>query len=637
MGAEKVTLVKDAASRHRHLKNLLRDLKALQLMLDNDLFENDVQRIGAEQEFCFVDAHWRPAPVLMEVLERINDEHFTTELARFNMEINLDPVLFKGRCLSELESTLSNYLRRADEAANQVGAHALLCGILPTIRYGDINYDNLTPLPRYRALMELLHELHRGLFEFRIDGPDEVVINDGLALFEASNTSFQVHLQIPAPLFSQYYNWSMAVTGPLLSASTNSPLLLGKRGWRETRIALFQQSIDTRSTSEMVRERSPRVCFGTGWVEQSILDIFKDDIARHRVMLASTREEDPLQVLAEGGVPKLYSLSVHNGTVYRWNRPCYGITDGKPHLRIEMRVLPTGPSVIDEVANAAFWLGMMKGMPDDYADIKNKMAFDNVKENFFRAARHGMGSYLWWGTPARRYPAAELLLKELIPIAREGLQKANIAAQDTSRYLDIIQERVETGRTGSQWQLSSLEQLCKEGKKEEALVATTAAMFNRQQQAMPVHQWPLARLDEAGSWKNRYWTVEQIMSTDLFTVNENDPVDFAANLMDWRNVRHLPVENEKGQLVGFITASMLLRFYSQSENHPVRASVGEIMNTDLFFILPEMSTVEALHLMRDRKLGYLPVMRNGNLIGLVTEYDFVNVAAHLMKEIFSTQ
>ncbi|MBL7792083.1 MAG: CBS domain-containing protein [Saprospiraceae bacterium] len=635
MGAEKVTLVKDAASRQRHLKNLLRDLKALQLMLDNDLFENDVQRIGAEQEFCFVDAHWRPAPVIMEVLERVNDDHFTTELARFNMEVNLDPVLFQGDCLSALESTLRNYLYAADMAAQEVGARVLLCGILPTIRQGDINYDNLTPLPRYRALMELLHELHSGLFEFRIDGPDELVINDALALFEGSNTSFQVHLQLPAHSFASYYNWSMAVTGPLLSAATNSPLLLGKRGWRETRIALFQQSIDTRSTSEMVRERSPRVCFGTGWIEDSILDIFKDDIARHRVMLASTREEDPLQILAEGGVPKLYSLNVHNGTVYRWNRPCYGITDGKPHLRIEMRVLPTGPSIPDEIANAAFWLGMVKGMPDDYARMQNKMEFDNVKENFFRAARHGLGSYLWWGSPAKRIPASELLLKELIPLARTGLQKANVRQTDIDRYMDIIQERVESGRTGSQWQLSSLERLKKEGKKEEALVATTAAMFNRQQQDMPVHKWPIAGMEEAGSWANRYWTVEQIMSTDLFTVNENDPLDFAANLMDWRNVRHLPVENEKGVLVGFLTAKMLLRFYSQSENHPVRASVGQIMSTDLYFVTPEMSTIEAVHLMRERQLGYLPVMRNGNLIGLVTEYDFVNVAAHLMNEIYS--
>lgn len=385
----------------------------------------------------------------------------------------------------------------------------------------------------------------------------------------------------------------------------------------------------------MVRERAPRVCFGTGWIENSILDIFKDDIARHRVMLASTREEDPLQILAEGGVPKLYSLNVHNGTVYRWNRPCYGITDGKPHLRIEMRVLPTGPSIPDEIANAAFWLGMVKGMPDDYARMKDKMEFDNVKENFFRAARHGLGSYLWWGSPAKRFPAAELLLKELIPLARTGLQKANVRQADIDHYMDIIQERVESGRTGSQWQLSSLERLKKEGKKEEALVATTAAMFNRQQQDMPVHKWPLAGMEEAGSWVNRYWTVGQIMSTDLFTVNENDPVDFAANLMDWHNVRHLPVEDEKGILVGFLTAKMLLRFYSQSENHPVRASVREIMTSDLHFVSPELSTVEALDMMRERQLGYLPVMRNGNLVGLVTEYDFVNVTANLMKEILS--
>lgn len=635
MGSEKVKLVQDAASRHSHSRQLLRDLKALQYMLDHDMFESDVYRIGAEQEFCFVDQNWRPAPIISQMLELLPDPHFTTEFARFNMELNLDPISFSGGCLSELERTLSGYLQQAENAAQQLGAHVLLTGILPTIRFRDLTPDNLTPLPRYRALVELLHQLRGGLFEFRIDGPDTLVINDGLALFEGSNTSFQVHLQVSPRDFASLYNWSLAVTGPILSACTNSPLLLGRRLWRETRVALFQQSIDTRSSSELMRERSPRVCFGTGWVDKSVTELFKEDIARYQVMLASTREEDALAVLAEGKAPHLYGLNVHNGTVYRWNRPCYGITDGRPHLRIEMRALPAGPSIVDEIANAAFWLGLMRGMPPKYADIAHKLDFDYAKENFFKAARHGLGSYLWWISNGRplRVPAPQLIREELLPIAREGLQKAGVFQDDIDRYLGIIAERVDTGQTGSQWQLSSFDGLKKTGGKDEALVATTAAMFYRQLSGEPVHRWALALLEEAGNWVNRYSTVEQVMSTDLFTVNESDAIDFAANLMDWRNIRHLPVEDERGQMVGLLTSKLLLRFYSQTEHHPVKATVGEVMLREVITVSPETTTLDALDLMREKEVACLPVVRNGNLVGLVTEHDFTKMACNMLREL----
>lgn len=633
MGAEKVSLVKDAEARQQHVARLLRDLKALQWMLDHDCFESDVQRIGAEQEFCFVDQHWRPAPLITQVLEHLSDEHFTTEFARFNIEVNLDPQLFVGSCLSEMELTLKGFLNKAEQAANVSGGHILLSGILPTIRFRDLTPENLTPLPRYRALVDYLHELRGGLFEFRIEGPDALVIKDGLALFEGSNTSFQVHLQVSPHHFASLYNWSMAITGPILSACTNSPLLLGKRLWRETRIALFQQSIDTRNFSELIRERAPRVCFGSGWITNSIADIFKEDIARHRVMLTSTREEDPMAVLAEGGVPKLFTLNVHNGTVYRWNRPCYGITHGKPHLRIEMRALPAGPSVVDEMANAAFWLGLMKGMPSEYAHLAKDFDFDFAKENFFMAARYGLGANLWWagnGRKARRIPAPELLCNILLPIAREGLHKAHILPDDINRYLGVIEERVKTGQTGSQWQLDTYNQLKTMASKDEALVATTAAMFHRQQSEAPVHEWTQGALEETGSLSSRYATIEQIMTTDLITVNADDPIDLASNLMDWRGFNHLPVEDERGVLVGILSSKMLLRFYSQSENHPIRAKVGEIMNTDFIVITPETPTLEALQLLRDHKVECLPIIRNGNLVGLVTEFDFVQIAANLL-------
>lgn len=635
MGAEKVKLIETREERQRNSKQLLNDLKAMQYMLDNKMFESGIRCMGAEQELCFIDPLHRPAPVLMEVLGRLDDPHFTTEFARFNMEINLDPQSFTKSAFSVLEKNLLSFLQTGNEAAAKEQARILLTGILPTIRFRDIKLDNLTPLKRYRALAEKLHELRGGHFDFFIEGPDSLVLNDGLALWEGSNTSFQVHYQVDPEDFAPVYNWSMAITAPLMAASTNSPFLLGKRLWRETRIALFQQSVDTRSQSELYRDRTPRVCFGTGWVKDSILEVYKDDIARHPALLASTREENAMKVLEEGKIPQLYALSVFNGTVYKWNRPCFGMGGNKPHIRIEQRVLPAGPTVKDEVANAAFWLGMMNGLPERYRDLSSKMDFDYAKENFFKAARHGLGSYFMWhdGESHKRLTATELILDELLPIARSGLEKAKIDQQDIDLYLGIIEKRVESGRTGSQWQLTSFNKMKDMVTKDEALVAVTGSMYKQQIKNKPVHEWELAGISDAGTFLNRYKVIDQLMSTDLFTVKENDPLDLAANVMDWRNIRHLPVENSTGKLVGILNCKMLSRFYSHDSNHPVEATVGQVMAKDFPKVSPDTETVKAIAILKESPLGCLPIMRKDKLVGLVTEKDFLQVTENLFTEI----
>lgn len=635
MGAEKVKLIETREDRQKNSRQLLNDLKAMRYMLDNNMFETGIHRIGAEQELCFIDPLKRPAPVLMEVLNEIEDPHFTTEFARFNMEINLDPLPFADDCFSKLEKDMLEFLRVGNDVAAKHQARILLTGILPTIRFSDIKLDNLTPLKRYHALAEKLHELRGGHFEFFIEGPDSLVLNDGLALWEGSNTSFQVHYQVNPEEFAPVYNWSMAITAPLMAASTNSPFLLGKRLWRETRIALFQQSVDTRSQSELYRDRTPRVCFGTGWVKESVLEVYKDDIARHPAILASTRDEDAMQMLKNGKIPHLYALSVFNGTVYKWNRPCFGMSGDKPHLRIEQRVLPAGPTVKDEVANAAFWLGMMHGMPEKYRDLSSRMDFDYAKENFFKAARHGLGSYFMWhdGHIHKRITATELILDELLPIARKGLEKAKVKQEDIDLYLGIIEKRVASGRTGSQWQLSSFNKMKNMASKDEALVAVTGAMYTRQVENKPVHEWSLAEISDAGTWLNRYKVIEQLMSTDLFTVKEDDPLDLAANVMDWRNIRHLPVENSNGKLVGILNCKMLSRYYSHDSNHPVEATVGQVMETDFPHVSPDTETAEAIAILKNSTIGCLPVMRKDQMVGLVTEKDFLQVTENLFAEI----
>ncbi len=626
-----MAIIKDKNQRHQATAHLLQDLKALEKMHENGLFESDIQRIGAEQEVSLVGYDWKPALVLMDILSKINDERFTTELAQFNLEINLDPLVFTGDCLTQLERNLWRLVVKGENVANQFNAHLLLVGILPTLHQSDLDIKNITPSPRYKSLLDMLHELRGDSFEFRIEGKDQWIARAQDSFYESSNTSFQVHYQLPPDGFAASYNWAQAITAPVLACATNSPIFLGKRLWRETRIALFQQSTDVRNTDAHYRDRSPRVDLGTRWVKGSVLDIYRENATRHKPIFVSTRMEDALQVLAEGGVPKLYQLCIHNGTVYNWNRACYGITEGKPHLRIENRVLPAGPTIIDEVANAAFWLGLMKGMPPEYAKIDQRMDFDVAKRNFLYAAQLGLGANFYWNGSTKQIRSDELILKELLPIAREGLANAAVDGKDIDRMLGIIEERVKTGRTGSQWVLDAHKKLSKESNKDDALIALTAGMSRRQQEGSPVHTWDLPETAEAGSWKNRYWTIEQIMKTDLFTVNEDDPVQLAANMMYWQDIRHLPVENNQGELTGLVTCKLVMVFYSNHDDG-TNASVRDIMEKNLVTVSPQTKTMDALELMKKNHFGCLPVLHNNKLVGLVTERDFMNIAAELLKE-----
>ncbi len=630
MGSEKVSILKDSASRINFTKHLLKDVEALEIMLKKGLFEKGIQRMGAEQELCFVDKSWRPAPIAMKVLPILDDDHYTTEYLKFNLEINLDPLVFTGSCFSKLEKDLDYYLKKAEAAANQFDAHIIQVGVLPSIRRRDITFENLTPLKRYKALTDKLRELRGSDFEFRIDGTDELITKDQTTLFEGCTTSFQVHFQIDADKFASSYNWAQAILAPVLSVATNSPLFLGKRLWRESRIAIFQQAIDTRKESESFREESARVCFGNEWIKNSALDYYQDNVSRYQLLLQTNQHEDSLDMIAQGKTPKLRALNVHSGTVYKWNRACYGVTDGKPHLRIENRVFPSGPSSIDQIANTAFWLGLMNGMPPEYANISQRMEFDHAKSNFLKAAKLGMGASFQW-VDGKQLTSVELLKNEMLPIARKGLEKAKVDQKDIERFLGIIEERINTSKTGSQWQLDSFNALRKVGTKDEAIIATTAALFHRQQENIPVHDWSLAEISEAGHWKDRYKYVNQIMSTDLFTVRQDDLLYFVSNIMNWQKIRHVPVENEKGELVGLISSRNLIRYLSKRNTE--HESVESLMTKKPITVSPETLIPEALRLMLDFNVGCLLVVENKRLAGIITEHDLVKITARLWDEL----
>lgn len=289
------------------VRHLLKDVQALEHMLNEGWFEIDKTRIGAEQEICLVDKYWKPAPMAMEILEKTDNPLFTHELARFNAEINLHPLDFSGDCLSKMEAQINDLLKEFRDVANSLDVEVLLTGILPTLRKSDLGMENLTPMERYFALVQAINKLRGNTHELRMRGIDELILKEGSPLLEACNTGFQVHMQVKPDDFVKMYNISQAITGPVLSVATNSPMLFGKRLWKETRVALFQQSIDTRSSTEHLRDTSPRVTFGNDWLRNSILEIYREDIVRYRVILSSEINENVFEKIEQGKVPDLTS------------------------------------------------------------------------------------------------------------------------------------------------------------------------------------------------------------------------------------------------------------------------------------------------------------------------------------------
>ncbi len=614
-------------------KALLVDVSALERMLDAGLIESNVRRIGAEQELFLVDRAMHPALTGLKVLEKVDQTHFTPELGLFNLEINLSPQRLRDDCLWRMEQQIEGLLTQARRAAESIGSRILLTGILPTMKQKHLTLESMTPLPRYLGLNRTTLE-HRGSeFRLSIKGLDELQTSHDNVMFEACNTSFQIHFQVGPDEFAELYNLAQAVTGPVLAAAVNSPVFLQHRLWAETRVALFQQSIDSRSEAHQARQSRPRVVFGDRWVDKSVLEIYREDVARFRVFMSSEVDEDPMAVLDQGGIPKLACLCQHNGTVYRWNRPCYGVHNGVAHLRIEHRALPAGPTVADEIANAAFFHGLMTSLSARYGDITKVLRFDDAKNNFTTAARYGLHARLTW-IDGKTVPADELILNELLPAAREGLESKDIRPVDIDHYLGILEERVRSGRTGSQWALDSLASMGEHGRPDERYRALTACMYLRQMEGKPVHEWEPATLEEGFDWRDSCRTVEQVMSTDLFTLHPEDLVDLAASVMDWEHVRHVPVEDVAGKLVGIVSHRQVLRMVGRGiKDGTAPVAVREIMTPDPLTVDADTLTLTAIEMMREHKVSCLPVTNGeGKLIGIVTEADFIQITARLLEE-----
>lgn len=634
MGSKDVHIAVDQQELRVFTQALLRDVRALERMLDTGLIESGIRRIGLEQEMFLVDEVHRPAPVAVEALERIDDPRVTSEIGRFNLECNAEPLLFGDDCLRRMDENISELIDIVRDAVSGLGARPVLTGILPTLRKSDLTLENMVPEPRYYALNEALTRLRGGPYVFYIKGTDELRLTHDSVMLEACNASFQVHFQVGPDEFARFYNIALAATAPVLAAAVNSPIMLSRRLWHETRIAVFQQSVDTRQTMPDMRDVSPRVSFGRDWVDESVLEIFREDISRFKVILGRKIEEDPMEAIEAGRAPALQALQLFNSTIYRWNRACYGVgDDGRAHLRIENRVLPSGPTVRDEVSNAAFWYGLVSALAEETDDIRERIEFDAVRTNFVASARLGLDAQMEW-LDGLALPAQELICKHLIPLARRGLKAGGIDGADIDHYLGTVYDRVESRQTGAKWALASLADMGQKGTREERLAALVAATYERQSEGAPVHEWELARLAEGGGMRSNYLRLEQYMTTDLVTVNADESVELVANLMDWHRIHHIPVENNDHRLVGLVSHRPLLRFLASEESKRADGPipVRRIMETELITGTPETTTLEAIELMRRNRISSLPVVQEDRLVGMITEHDFMRIASVLLED-----
>lgn len=615
MGDMNVKKLKKKKDRANYVHHLLNDIKALDLMLQKGMIETEPIRIGAEQEFCLVKPNFSPSNNALEILHDINDDHFTTEIGNYNLEANLDPIELKGDCFSHLHKQLKRLIKKAKEAAEKKNTKIVLSGILPSIGLDNIGESQMTPLKRYTVLNEAIKDSRKQDFNIHIQGVDELNLLFDSVMLEGCNTSFQMHLQVNPNEFIDTYNWAQAIAGPVLSACTNSPLLFGKELWSETRIALFTQSIDTRANSFLLNENQSRVSFGKNWYRGSVTDIFKDNISRFRSFLTSAYIKDSVDLIENNKTPRLLALQLHNGTVYPWNRVCYGVGNNIPHLRIENRYIPSGPTIVDEIANMVFWVGVMMGKPKKYNNIHKQWDFRDVKTNFFNAARYGMAAQIYWN--GKYVSCLDLILDELLPMAYKGLYKFGISPKDAEYYLAIIKNRVR-GLNGSEWTIRSYRHLLKSHKRFEAMQILTSKLYEKQKHDYPVSTWRiLQETTELPDKESK--VVKHIMRTDVFSVYETDSIELVLNIMEWKDIHHMPVISHGKELIGVLSWSDIKDFKNIKES--AIKTVGSIMTKSVIAINDQTKIPEAKSLMEANNIHFLPIVKDNKLIGLITSTD----------------
>jgi gamma-glutamyl:cysteine ligase YbdK (ATP-grasp superfamily) len=495
LGEQVAAMQFSRADRTRYRQKVRRCLDVFERMLRESRFEFDKPMTGLEIELNLVDDAGDPTMRNAEVLGAIADPDFQTELGQFNIEINVPPLTLAGTALADLEKTLRTDLNHADDSARTVNARLMMIGILPTLMSAHLSIDSLTANPRYKLLNEQIFAA-RGE-DIRLDisgsgeGAERLRIDSDSIAPESACTSVQCHLQVSPDAFPAYWNAAQSIAGVQLAMCANSPFLFGRQLWRETRIALFDQATDTRSEELKEQGVRPRVWFGERWIT-SVFDLLEENVRYFPALLPIVSEEDPVVTLEAGGVPSLAELRLHNGTVYRWNRPVYDVVGDLPHLRVENRVLPAGPTVVDTLANAALYYGLVRVLAEQDRPVWSRMSFSAAEDNFVSGAKRGIDAPLFW-PGLGDVPATELVLRRLLPIAAEGLSRWGVDSSVAGRLLDILEQRCLTNRNGAEWQVETVRMLESRHNlsRPDALRRMALSYAENMHSNEPVHTWPI--------------------------------------------------------------------------------------------------------------------------------------------------
>src|SRR5580692_2463442 len=462
MGREIQALTISGEDRRKYRDKVRRSLDALARMLREQWFETEPSQVGLEIELNLVDSQGLPSMRNAEVLAAIADPvTWSTEVGQFNLEINVPPRGLDGDSLASLEDEVRGSLNAGDEKAAESGSRLVMIGILPTLAEADTHEGVLSANERYKVLNEQIFAARGEDMRIDITGAEHLLTHASSITPEAACTSVQLHVQVSPDAFASYWNAAQAIAGVQVALAANSPFLFGKQLWHETRITLFEQATDTRPDELKRQGVRPRVWFGERWIT-SVFDLFEENIQYFPALLPICEDEDPVAALEQGTCPQLGEMRLHNGTICRWNRPVYGVVDGQPHLRVENRVLPAGPSVVDVMANAAFYYGLVRVLADEQRPVWTQMTFATAAENLHAAARSGLGAVLYWPGLGEA-PVTELVLRRLLPLAREGLGRWGVGSAHIDRLLGIIEQRCLTGRNGASWQLHAVRTLVSQG------------------------------------------------------------------------------------------------------------------------------------------------------------------------------
>jgi gamma-glutamyl:cysteine ligase YbdK (ATP-grasp superfamily) len=491
MGRDVPAIIVRLQDRRRYRDKVRRCLDVLARMLHESRFKEAPQQVGLEVEFNLVDQAGRAAMRNADVLAAIASPDWAPELGKFNLEVALAPRPLADDALAGLERYLADSLAYGNARAGTLGIRLAMIGTLPTLREADIGTGSMSPNPRFRLLNEQMCEARGEEMRICIEGPERLLTYVDSIMPEAACTSVQMHLQVSPDAFGNYWNAAQAIAAVQVALGANSPYLFGRELWRETRIPLFRQATDTRPDELAVQGVRPRVWFGEQWIT-SVFDLFEENLRYFPALLPLCEDDDPVADLESGSTPELAELTLHNGTVYRWNRPVYSVDDGEPHLRIENRVLPAGPTVTDVIANAAFYYGLVHALAEAERPIWTQMSFVAARDNLTEAARRGIDASIYW-PGLGEVPVTELTLRRLLPLAREGLRRRQVDQPHADRMLDVIEQRCLTARTGATWQVDTVHALQDKGGlgRKAAMLAMTERYLALMQAGDPVHTWPV--------------------------------------------------------------------------------------------------------------------------------------------------